>query len=107
MLSASFCPRSRHVRSTPGRAVGCSRPEWPHNSRKVRHVPGGISGGDSVVVVQQSAQTPSPFYLAFTADVRRIRADQLVIEPLMVAFSVIVHREFGGRSPNRAFAKQD
>src|SRR3954470_3377774 len=64
-------------------------------------------GGDSVVIVQQSAQTLSLFHSAFPADVRRIRANQHVIQTLMVAFSVIVHHEFSRRPPNRAFAEQD
>ena len=65
------------------------------------------SGSGSIVVLQQSAETFSSFYSATLADGFRIRADQLIIEALMVAFTVVMHSEFGRCATNRAFAKQD
>src|SRR5262249_42748591 len=48
-----------------------------------------------------------PFYFTALTDRFRIRADQLVVETLMVAFTVVVHNEFGRCATNRAFAKED
>ena len=49
----------------------------------------GHSSG-SVIVVQQSAETLSSFHLPALADEFRLRVDQLVAEPLVVAFEVVV-----------------
>ena len=63
------------------------------------------SGSGSVVVVQQSAETFQSFHFATLTDESWIRGDQLVIEALMVAFTVVMRSEFGRRATHRAFAK--
>jgi hypothetical protein len=47
------------------------------------------SGSYSVVVVQQSAETLTSLHFSALADDFGIRADQLVLETLMVAFAVV------------------
>src|SRR3954453_17447740 len=66
-----------------------------------------LSGGFSVVVVQQSAETLASFHFSALAYEFWIRADELVFEALMVAFAVVMHGELRRCATNRAFAKQD
>src|SRR5215510_10133411 len=96
------CPGSR-ARSTEYRNA---RREW-RQWRGVAYL-GWIcpdSGSGSVVVVQQSAETFKSFHFRALTDKCWIRADQLVIEPLVVAFAVVMHDEFGRCATNRGFAK--
>jgi hypothetical protein len=58
-----------------------------------------------VVVLQQSAEPFKSFHFRALTDKCWIRADQLVIEALVVAFAVVMHDEFGSGATNRAFAK--
>src|SRR5947209_6703975 len=74
----------RDRETAEARAVALSGLAWPdraHDCRTQRYAPGDVSSGCSVVVLQQSAQTLSPFHLALAADVHRIRAKKLVSRP--------------------------
>src|SRR5262249_30064285 len=93
--------------SSPIRGCACStdygnaQHEW-RDCRGVAYL-GWIcrrSGSGSVVVVQQSAETLPSFHFLALADECWIRADQLVLEALMVAFAVVMHDEFGRCATN-------
>ena len=47
------------------------------------------------------------FHCPTLSDVGRVRADQLVLDALMVAFDVIVRGEFGCGAADRALTKQN
>ena len=64
-----------------------------------------LSGRGSVVVLQQSPQTISLCHCPSLTDMRRIGADQLVVEALMIALRVIMRSELGHRPPNRALTE--
>jgi hypothetical protein len=51
------------------------------------------SGSGSVVVIQQSAEALPSFHFPALTNEFRIRADQTVVEALVVAFAVIMHGE--------------
>jgi hypothetical protein len=64
--------------------AGVAHPGWMYRG----------SGSGSVVVVQQSAETLPSFDFSTLTHKLRIRANQLVVEALMVAFAVVMQREF-------------
>ena len=66
-----------------------------------------MSCGGSVVVIQQSAQTLPSFHCPTLSDMGWVRADQLVLDTLMVAFDMIVRGEFGCGATERALTKQN
>src|SRR3954464_12964524 len=53
-------------------------------------------GSRSVIVVQQAAETLTSFHVSSLTDEFRIRADQLVVKTLMVAFAVV---QLGNTTP--------
>jgi hypothetical protein len=61
----------------------------------------------SVVVIQQSAETLASFHFSALANEFWIRADELVVEALMVALTVVMRGERGRSATNRALTKQD
>ena len=67
-------------------AVSCDSQERLGRSRNLL----SFSGGASVILIEQAAQTRSLVHLASFTIVARIWADKLIVETLMIAFGVVV-----------------
>ena len=66
-----------------------------------------FSSGISVIIVQQSTQPLSAFESALTRKGSEFRPDDLVLQPLMVLFSVIMGHELRGRPEEAGLPDQN
>src|SRR2546425_10037629 len=61
----------------------------------------------AIVVVQRAAQALAPLDHACVSQMARLRADESIRQPLVIALDVIMRGEVVNRGPQRILSKQD